>query len=187
MGLRGNSRSSHRRARRRGEGRLNNSEENAMRSNTRAWVVMLLAGAFVITWRAQTDQDVVVAQARKPIMMTRILHRRRRSEPRRAGGDEAQWQRVGNDEGDRRGVQPAGPGARKRLARGPEAAVRHHSQRARRNRGRRRTKSHHRPRSYQPDRGHDWKGTHDRNIGPDDRIVVTIPLADQTVSRTASR
>ena len=31
------------------------------------------------------------------------------------------------------------------------------------------------------------KGHTTRNIGPDDRIVVTIPLADQTVNRPAAR
>jgi quercetin dioxygenase-like cupin family protein len=31
-----------------------------------------LVGLFVLTWRAHVDQDVVVAQTRKPIMVTRI-------------------------------------------------------------------------------------------------------------------
>jgi hypothetical protein len=43
-----------------------------MRSLTKHMAVMALVGSFVLTWRAHTDQDVVVAQAHTPIMMTRI-------------------------------------------------------------------------------------------------------------------
>ena len=43
-----------------------------MRSITRRLAVVALVGAFFLTWRAHTDQDVAVAQTRKPIMVTRI-------------------------------------------------------------------------------------------------------------------
>jgi quercetin dioxygenase-like cupin family protein len=43
-----------------------------MRSITRRLALVALIGLFVLTWRAQTDQDVVGAQTRKPIMVTRI-------------------------------------------------------------------------------------------------------------------
>ncbi len=43
-----------------------------MRSNPRHTVVVLV-GAFLLMWRAHTDQDVASAQARKPIMVTRIF------------------------------------------------------------------------------------------------------------------
>src|SRR5881296_1944166 len=43
-----------------------------MRSFTRPLAVVALVGSFVLLWRAQTDQDAVVAQTRKPILMTRI-------------------------------------------------------------------------------------------------------------------
>ena len=43
-----------------------------MRSMTRHLAVVALVGAFFLTWRAHTDQDVAVAQTRKPIMFTRI-------------------------------------------------------------------------------------------------------------------
>ncbi len=46
--------------------------EDATRSVTRQLTVVVLVGAFVLMWRAQTDQDVVAAQAPKPIMATRI-------------------------------------------------------------------------------------------------------------------
>ena len=42
------------------------------RSMTSHLAVAALVGSFVLLWRAQTDQDVAVAQMRKPIMMTRI-------------------------------------------------------------------------------------------------------------------
>src|SRR5262249_5136348 len=34
---------------------------------------VVLVGAFLLMWRAHTDQDVASAQARKPIMVTRIF------------------------------------------------------------------------------------------------------------------
>src|SRR5438128_2670457 len=43
-----------------------------MRSITARLAAVALAGLFVLLWRAHIDQDVVVAQTRKPIMMTRI-------------------------------------------------------------------------------------------------------------------
>ena len=43
-----------------------------MRSITGRLAAVALVGVFVLTWRAHVDQDVVVAQTRKPIMVTRI-------------------------------------------------------------------------------------------------------------------
>jgi len=43
-----------------------------MRSIPRHLIVVALVGFFFLTWRAQTDQDVVGAQTRKPIMVTRV-------------------------------------------------------------------------------------------------------------------
>ena len=43
-----------------------------MRSIPRQLAGVALVGAFVLMWRAHTDQDVAVAQARKAIMVTRI-------------------------------------------------------------------------------------------------------------------
>ena len=43
-----------------------------MKSTTRQLAVVALVGAFVLMWRAQTDQDVATAQGRKAIMVTRI-------------------------------------------------------------------------------------------------------------------
>ena len=43
-----------------------------MSSSMRRWAVVALVAAFVVAWRAETNQDVAAAQARKPIMMTRI-------------------------------------------------------------------------------------------------------------------
>ena len=43
-----------------------------MRSITRRLAVVALVGSFLLTWGAETDRDVVGAQARKSIMATRI-------------------------------------------------------------------------------------------------------------------
>ena len=43
-----------------------------MRSITGRLAAVALVGLFVLTWRARIDQDVVVAQTRKPVMVTRI-------------------------------------------------------------------------------------------------------------------
>jgi quercetin dioxygenase-like cupin family protein len=43
-----------------------------MRSVTRYLAAVALVGLSLLLWRAHTDQDVVGAQTRKPIMMTRI-------------------------------------------------------------------------------------------------------------------
>jgi quercetin dioxygenase-like cupin family protein len=43
-----------------------------MRSITGRLAAIALAALFVLIWKAQIDQDVVVAQTRKPIMITRI-------------------------------------------------------------------------------------------------------------------
>ena len=43
-----------------------------MRSITRPLVFVALVGSFFLMWMTHTDRDVVVAQTRKPIMMTRI-------------------------------------------------------------------------------------------------------------------
>ena len=43
-----------------------------MRSIAGRLVAIALVGAFALTWGARTDRDVVVAQTRKPIIVTRI-------------------------------------------------------------------------------------------------------------------
>ena len=43
-----------------------------MRSIVRPLVFVALVGSFFLMWMAHTDRDAVVAQTRKPIMMTRI-------------------------------------------------------------------------------------------------------------------
>ena len=155
-----------------------------MRSITRFLVVVALVSAFVLMWRAQTDQDVAVAQTRKPIMITRIytaadgLSHSEEVEmkltdtggiaemkatsvqfSRRPPGPASDWhvgprrQFVINLSG-RAEIEVAGG---KKVAVGP---------------------------------GHinliedtTGKGHITHNLGPDDRIVVTIPLEDQTTGR----
>ena len=43
-----------------------------MRSNTGRLAAVALAGVFILVWRAHVDEDVVIAQTRKPVMVTRI-------------------------------------------------------------------------------------------------------------------
>ena len=43
-----------------------------MRSLRRQLALVVCVGALVLVWRAQTDRDVVVAQGPKPIMITRL-------------------------------------------------------------------------------------------------------------------
>jgi len=43
-----------------------------MRSITRPLVFVALVGSFSLMWILHTDPDVVAAQTRKPIMMTRV-------------------------------------------------------------------------------------------------------------------
>jgi quercetin dioxygenase-like cupin family protein len=43
-----------------------------MRSNAGRFAAVALAGVFILTWKAHVDEDVVIAQTRKPVMVTRI-------------------------------------------------------------------------------------------------------------------
>ena len=45
-----------------------------MRSAARQLAVVALVGAFALMWRAHTDREVVLAQTHKPIMVTRIYN-----------------------------------------------------------------------------------------------------------------
>lgn len=44
-----------------------------MRFKTKQLVAMVLVGCFIMIWRANTDQDVAVAQGRKAVVITRIF------------------------------------------------------------------------------------------------------------------
>ncbi len=152
-----------------------------MRTLSRPLVVAALIGTFVVTWRAQSDRDVALAQTRKPIAMTRIytgadgLSHAENVEMTLTGNGISEMKAT-SVEFSRRPPGPAsdwhvGPrrqfvitlsgraelevGGGKKVPIGP---------------------------------GHisliedtTGKGHITQNLGPDDRIVVTIPLADQTV------
>jgi hypothetical protein len=158
-----------------------------MRSNTRAWVVMLLAGAFVITWRAHTDQDVVVAQARKPIMMTRIYtgadgQSHAEQVEMKLNGNVSEMMKATSVEFSRRAPGPVsdwhvGPRRQFVITLSGRAEIEVAG-------GQKVTIG---PGHINLIEDTTGKGHTTRNVGPDDRIVVTIPLADQTVSRKASR
>ena len=154
-----------------------------MRSITRCLVVVGLVGTFVLMWRAQTDRDVAVAQTRKPIMMTRLytgadglshseevemtLTNTGTSEmkatsvqfSRRAPGPASDWH-VGPR---RQFVITLSGRAELEVAGGKKVAVG--------------------PGHINLIEDTTGKGHITHNLGPDDRIVVTIPLEDQTVGR----
>ena len=44
-----------------------------MRFKAREFVSLVLVGCFILIWQASTDQDVAVAQARKAVVITRIF------------------------------------------------------------------------------------------------------------------
>ena len=157
-----------------------------MRSITRYLLVVALVGSCVLLWRAHTDRDVVDAQARKPIMMTRIytgpdgLSHAEEIEMKATNGVSEMMKATGA-EFSRRSPGPAsdwhvGPRrqfvitlsghAELEVAGGKKVVVG--------------------PGQINLIEDTTGKGHITHNLGPDDRIVVTIPLADQTVT-TAGR
>lgn len=152
-----------------------------MRSMTRYLLVVALVGSSVLLWRAHTDRDVVGAQARKPIMMTRIytgpdgLSHAEEIEMKSTGGVTEMMKATGA-QFSRRSPGPAsdwhvGPRrqfvitlsgrAELEVAGGKKVAVG--------------------PGHINLIEDTTGKGHITHNLGPEDRIVVTIPLADQTV------
>ena len=155
-----------------------------MSTHLRRWAVVVLAAAFILAWRAQTSQDVAVAQGRKPIMMTRVytgpdgLSHAEEVEMKVVNGNNTEMMKATGVEFSRR---PPGPvsdwhvGPRRQfvitlsgrgelvMGDGKKVAVG--------------------PGHINLIEDTTGKGHTTRNIGPDDRIVVTIPLADQTVTR----
>jgi len=144
----------------------------------RRWTVVALVAAFVVAWRAETNQDVAAAQAREPIMMTRIytgtdgLSHAEEIEMK-LNGNVSEMMKATSVEFSRRAPAPVsdwhvGPRrqfvitlsgrAELEVAGGKKVAVG--------------------PGHINLIEDTTGKGHTTRNIGPDDRIVVTIPLAD---------
>ena len=152
-----------------------------MRPMFRYLLVVALVGTSVLLWRARTDRDVVGAQARKPIMMTRIytgpdgLSHAEEIEMKANNGVTEMMKATGAQFSRR----PPGPasdwhvGPRRQyvitlsgraeleVAGGKKVAVG--------------------PGHINLIEDTTGKGHITHNLGPEDRIVVTIPLADQTV------
>lgn len=155
-----------------------------MSPNIRRGAVVILVTAFVLAWRVQTSQDAAAAQGRKPIMMTRVytgadgLSHAEEIEMKVVNGNNTEMLKATGVEFSRRPPGPVsdwhvGPrrqfvitlSGRGELVMGDGKKV-----------------------TVGP--GHinliedtTGKGHTTQNIGPEDRIVVTIPLADQTVTR----
>ena len=154
-----------------------------MSSSIRRWAIVALVAAFVVAWRAETSQDVVAAQARKPIMMTRIYTgpdgmSHAEQIPMKLNGDVSEMMKASGVEFSRRAPGPVsdwhvGPRrqfvitlsgrAELEVAGGQKVSVG--------------------PGHINLIEDTTGKGHTTRNIGPDDRIVVTIPLADQSTTR----
>src|SRR5258706_8821987 len=158
--------------------------EDAMRSVTRYLLVVALVGSCLLLWRAHTGSDLVIAQAGKPIMMTRIytgpdgLSHAEEVEMKATGGVSEMMKATGA-QFSRRPPGPAsdwhvGPRrpfgitlsgrAELEVAGGEKVAVG--------------------PGHINLIEDLTGKGHITKNVGPDDRIVVTIPLEDQTVGRS---
>ena len=148
-------------------------------SIARQLTVVALVGAFVLTWRAHTDRDVAVAQAGKPIVMTRIytgpdgLSHAEDVEMKLTAEGLSDMMKASGAQFSRRQPAPAsdwhtGPRrqfvitlsgrAELEVAGGKKVAVG--------------------PGHINLIEDTTGKGHITHNLGPDDRIVVTIPLAD---------
>ncbi len=153
-----------------------------MPTTIRRWALAVFVAALVFAWRAETNQDVAVAQARKPIMMTRIftgpdgLSHSEQVEMK-LNGNVTEMMKATGVEFSRRAPGPASDwhvGPRRQfvitlsgrgelvLGDGTKVATG--------------------PGQINLIEDTTGKGHTTRNIGPEDRIVVTIPLADQTVN-----
>ena len=154
-----------------------------MLKTRRRWALVVLIAALVLAWRAETTQDVAAAQARKPVMMTRVytgpdglshaeqvdmtlngnntemLKATGAQFSRRAPGPVSDWhvgprrQFVITLSG--RGELVMGDGTRVAVGPGHINLIEDTT----------------------------GKGHTTQNLGPDDRIVVTIPLAEQGATR----
>ena len=152
-----------------------------MSSVVRRFAVTVLIAAIFFGWRARTAQDVAVAQTRKPIMVTRIY----------TGAD-------GLSHGEEVELKTAGAGGATEMfkatgiqfsSRAPGPASDWHTGPMRQyvitlsGRGELELgdgkKVEIGPGQIDLIEDTTGKGHTTRNIGPDDRIVVTIPLADQ--------
>jgi quercetin dioxygenase-like cupin family protein len=154
-----------------------------MSPSTRRYAAIALAAGFVVAWRTEADRDVAAAQGRTPIMMTRIytgadgLSRAENIEMT-LDGNVSEMMKATGVEFSRR---PPGPVSDWHV--GPRRQfVITLSGRAELEVGG--------GQKVQVGPGHinliedtTGKGHTTRNVGPDDRIVVTIPLADQQPRR----
>ncbi len=157
-----------------------------MRSFTRHLAVVALVGSFVLLWKAHTDQDVVVAQTRKPILMTRIytgpdgLSHAQEIEMKLTGGGVSEMMKATGVQFSSRPPAPSdawhtGPRrqfvitlsgrAEIEVAGGQKVAIG--------------------PGHINLIEDTTGKGHITRNLGPDNRVVITIPLEEQTANAGA--
>lgn len=154
-----------------------------MRSITRQLAVVALVASSLLLWRAHSNRDVVDAQAPKPIMMTRIYTgpdglSRAEEVAMKMNGGVTEMMKVSGAQFSRRPPGPAsdwhtGPRRQFVITLSGRAEL---------------TVGNGQKVPVGP--GHinliedtTGKGHITHNLGPDDRIVVTIPLEDQPSSR----
>jgi hypothetical protein len=150
-----------------------------MRSITRPLVLVVLVGFCCLLWMSHTDSDVVVAQTRKPIMMTRIYtgpdgQSHAEEIEMKLNGNATEMIKATGVEFSRRPPNNSGDwhtGPRRQfvitlsgrgeieVAGGQKVAVG--------------------PGHINLIEDTTGKGHITRNLGPEDRIAITIPLADQ--------
>ena len=152
-----------------------------MRSLTRLGVGIVCMAGFVVMWGARSDRDVAAAQTRKPILMTRIYT----GADGLSHAEQVEMMLTGNGTSEMKATsvefsrRPPGPvsdwhvGPRRQfvitlsgraeieVGGGQKVAIG--------------------PGHISLIEDTTGKGHTTHNLGPDDRIVVTIPLADQTV------
>lgn len=154
-----------------------------MPTSRRRWALVGLIAALVLAWRAETTLDVAAAQTRKPIMMTRVytgpdgLSHAEQIEMRLDGNNTEMMQAMGAQFSRRApgSVSDWHVGPRRQfvitlsgrgelvMGDGTKVAVG--------------------PGHINLIEDTTGKGHTTQNLGSDDRIVVTIPLADQRATR----
>lgn len=152
-----------------------------MRSKARALAVVALVGSLFLMWRAHTDRDVVVAQTRKPITFTRIYtgpdgQSRAEEIDMKLTGNASEMMKATGVEFSSRPPGPASDwhtGPRRQfvitLSGRGEIEV---------GDGKKVTVG---PGHINLIEDTTGKGHITRNLGPENRVVITIPLADQSV------
>jgi quercetin dioxygenase-like cupin family protein len=153
-----------------------------MRSTRRLLLVVTLVGTFVLLWSVPSDQDVATAQTRKPIMMTRIYT----GADGLSHSEEVEMTLTGNGISEMKATsvqfsrRPPGPASDWHVGPRRQFVITLSGRAELEVAGGKKVPIG--PGHINLIEDTTGKGHITHNLGPDDRIVVTIPLEDQTVS-----